>query len=807
MVDRTKRSSEFMSRWSKLSWLEGALRSRPVSWAMIAILALLISVTATMSLQHIPAYMQEGMIAPRDIKADRNYEIVDEEATQVFKQEALGSVLPVFDFDVLEAENIAERVRLAFANARMKLNDFSAQKSKVSSHNKKQIEAARLPEAELIFSQSAGITPDDELWETLAREGFSPAVENYVVSLVRHAMDRPIVAERGVTDVEAPKGVIIRRMIAEQAGNPPNLNEMIVKSVDDVLTLEQAKKLVTTLDLPAYGLKNKADSKELKVLASHFVETNCAPNKQETQKRRDEAVSNVKNVVIKVKAGEMIVREGARYEPWHIKVLGGIKKEKMKGMYSVELLGTFFLALVFLLLPNFLAEKFFIRARVTRSDNILMALVGLTVLVAVRILLEAGPVIQGAFFSSIPATALAYAIPIAGGAMIVRMYLSAEISTVFSVIMSVFISIMVEEDAGFGAFCIISNFAAVIAVSGADRRSSIMRAGAITGCAGLIAAFGISLVNMASSATTIFMADVVWSMIMAFIGGLGAAVFALIGTAVVDSVSDYISDIKLLELANLNHPLLRELIVMAPGTYHHSHLVGVLGESAADAIGANSLLVRVAAYYHDIGKIKKPNYFIENQKGDNKHEKITPQMSALVVAAHVKDGLDMAKRAKIPQVISSMIPEHHGTRLMQFFYNKAKEAGDIASGKLSEKDFRYEGPLPQSAEAAILMLADATEAAVRALKEKGSARIQQTVQKVINDIFAESQLNECDLTLRDLNDIGKAFVRILLGIYHQRIEYPKDEKEDATIKSEIKLIEEASEFVPKDNSGTSNDES
>ena len=248
----------------------------------------------------------------------------------------------------------------------------------------------------------------------------------------------------------------------------------------------------------------------------------------------------------------------------------------------------------------------------------------------------------------------------------------------------------------------------------------------------------------------------------------------------------YTSDIKLLELANLNHPLLKELIIRAPGTYHHSHIIGILGEAAAEAIGANALLVRVGAYYHDIGKIKKPSYYIENlQEGISPHEGLTPQMSALVVQAHVKEGISLAREYGLPQSIIDMIPQHHGTKKISFFYEKAKELEDPEVETVNEEAFRYPGPKPQSREAGILMLADSTEATVRSLQEKSAARIQQTVATVINRSFAEAQLDECDLTLRDLNEIGKAFVRILLGLYHQRIEYPQVEsKEEIRVATE-----------------------
>jgi len=231
----------------------------------------------------------------------------------------------------------------------------------------------------------------------------------------------------------------------------------------------------------------------------------------------------------------------------------------------------------------------------------------------------------------------------------------------------------------------------------------------------------------------------------------------------------------LLELANLNHPLLRELVIRAPGTYHHSHLVGILAEAAAVAISTNPLLVRVAAYYHDIGKIRKPLYFTENMRdGDSRHDKLSPHMSALIVQSHVKDGLELAKEAKIPKVIYDMIPQHHGTKMISFFYDKAKKTADPELGKLEEKDFRYPGPKPQTREAGILMLADSTEAAARSLKEKTPMAIQEIVEGVVNKSFSEGQLNECDLTLKDLNEIAKEFSKILIGIYHQRIEYPKE---------------------------------
>jgi len=219
--------------------------------------------------------------------------------------------------------------------------------------------------------------------------------------------------------------------------------------------------------------------------------------------------------------------------------------------------------------------------------------------------------------------------------------------------------------------------------------------------------------------------------------------------------------------------------VRAPGTYHHSVIVGNLAEEAAEAIGANALLARVSAYYHDIGKMSKPEYFIENQYSSvNKHDGLTPTMSSLVIIAHVKEGLELGRGYNLGKPLEDIIEQHHGTSLLSYFYTRAKQMDLLAEQTLDKEDFRYPGPKPQSREAAIVMLADAVEAASRTLSEPTSARTQGLVRRIANNIFSDGQLDECDLTLRDLKKIVDSFTRILLGIFHCRIDYPSPEAED-----------------------------
>jgi hypothetical protein len=267
----------------------------------------------------------------------------------------------------------------------------------------------------------------------------------------------------------------------------------------------------------------------------------------------------------------------------------------------------------------------------------------------------------------------------------------------------------------------------------------------------------------------------------------GAGVAAVGSFAVLGNLFGILTVFQLLELANPSSPLLRRLLVETPGTYHHSIMVGNLAERAAEAIGADPLLTRVAAYYHDIGKLANPLGFIENQAGaDNIHDQLEPEVSAQILKQHVADGIDLAYRGRLPKSLIAFIPQHHGTALMSFFYAKARERaaeslgglsaseGAKAAAAIDHRKFRHAGPKPQSREAAILMLADSVEASVRSLSSRDEAAIRAMVGRIIDERLKDGQFDECDLTLRDVERIREAFVAQLLGMYHQRIAYPQN---------------------------------
>jgi putative nucleotidyltransferase with HDIG domain len=256
----------------------------------------------------------------------------------------------------------------------------------------------------------------------------------------------------------------------------------------------------------------------------------------------------------------------------------------------------------------------------------------------------------------------------------------------------------------------------------------------------------------------------------ALVSGLGSALLAFAGMAILGHVFGISTVFELRELGDPNHPLLRQLLLRTPGTYHHSLLVGNLAERAAEVIGADPLVARVGAYYHDIGKMRNPTAFIENQTGRNPHDELDPLVSAGIVAAHIKDGLALADRYRLPERIREMIPGHHGTSVVRYFFQIAQQRGQAPD----ERSFRYPGPRPHSKEAGIVMLADGTEASVRSLSEKNPETIRAMVDRIIDERVADGQLDECDLTFRDVERTKDAFCELLLGVYHERIPYPED---------------------------------
>lgn len=362
-----------------------------------------------------------------------------------------------------------------------------------------------------------------------------------------------------------------------------------------------------------------------------------------------------------------------------------------------------------------------------------------------------------------------YAIPYAAGPMLVAMLFDVDIGIIFSIATFTLTGLLMEGQMHYALLSLTGSLCAVFKGRQYIGRLSILGTGLLISMVNVATIISIHLINASSFSLQFFIINIV----MGFIGGIIVAIVVSSLLPLLEYLFGVTSYMKLLELSNLNHDLLREMLIHAPGTYQHSMVVGSLAEEAAKSVNANYLLARVGSYYHDIGKITKPEYFIENlMGGSNKHDKLNPNMSSLILISHIKDGVELAKKYKLQPGLVDFILEHHGTDLIRYFYTKAKEKEfpDIHSFK--EDHFRYPGPKPQSKETAIVMLADSVEAASRTLTDPTPSRIQGLVGKIINEKFVNGQLDECDLTLKDLHNIINSFVRILNGMFHSRVNYP-----------------------------------
>lgn len=360
-----------------------------------------------------------------------------------------------------------------------------------------------------------------------------------------------------------------------------------------------------------------------------------------------------------------------------------------------------------------------------------------------------------------------YAIPLATGSMLAALLIDIHSAILFTVITSLLAGLWLNSPL-YSIFTFVGGMTASFSVVRCKKRSAIWRAGLSVGLVSMLASFIISLLS-----AHLFDLSMIIAVAAAFLNGMFVAVFVSALLPLFEYFFKITTDISLLELLDLNHPLLHELLVEAPGTYHHSVVVGNLVETAAEAVGVNPLLARASAYYHDIGKVKMPEYFIENQVGPiSMHDKLTPRMSSIILVGHIKEGVDMAKKHKLPKSIIDIMQQHHGTSVQTYFYERAKEQQEKGAPKVSKDDFRYPGPKPQTRVAALVLMADAIEAASRVLYDPTSTRVSALVDKIINHCFIDGQLDNCELTLKDIREIKVNFVYMLTSMYHKRIDYP-----------------------------------
>ncbi len=679
----------------------------------VALTALTILVlSALLSLHFLPdrVALRPGQVSDQDIRATRTVQYVDAEATEALRQEAAAQVTPVYEPVAHAASDAAQRVTDAYGQIRQAGNDTPAHVN------------TRL-------HQQVGIVVE-------------PA------SLLA-ALLRPTSAARHLDQAERLTAQVVDEAMQREirVDHPGDLAE----------ARDDAARSVSASPLP------QAIVPAVAALARAAIQANYRINQKATDRGRQEAQRLAAPVTATVFAGDIVLRRGETATPSVIEKLRalGLQNPRLDpGMVvSVALL----VALMVGMVGVYLARYF----RAVYASHKLLLL--LSLLAALSVLgLRVGGMMLGA---RLPDAQFGYVgmLCVATAGMLIAALIHPRLALVIAALLAAQSGLMLGNGLRFSLMTLLSSLVAIYAVSDIRNRGDVLRAGVLLGATNALLCVVVGRIEGDA------WGDIGHLLPWAFTTGLvSVALFWLLAT-LFERPFGITTHLGLLELSDPNRPLLQRFCQLAPGTYTHSVMVGNLAVAAAEAIGADVLLCRVGAYYHDLGKMLKPHYFVENQTaGENIHEKLNPSLSALVLTAHVKDGLEIAEEEKLPPVIKQFITEHHGTSLIRYFYHQQTGGGDVGDAPPGlEGCFRYGGPRPQSRETAILMLADGVEAASRALTKPTPGRIADVVDKIFAGQLADGQLDECDLTLRDLRGIREAFLRLLTGMMHTRIEYPE----------------------------------
>jgi len=705
---------------------------------------------------------REGDLATTDIKSPLAFEVVDLEETNHRRLEAEESIPPVYDYEVGLYEQLINRVGVALRNMRTMLAQAHVGKG--------QHPVQEFLSRQSDFESELGglhISKGTFLW--LTKERFRPTIEATATQVLERWGSQKIVEDLDIFR-QSRKRIIV------------NILERNTKSeeyIQDTATLVDANELKRKISLqnsyPGFAKKG-SDVTQMNEFIKSLIVANLTMNKQETELRRQRARDAVAPFIVQVKKGQTLIRMGAPLQKTHVEMLDELQRLKAtRHQDFVSLVTAIFFVMLLLCYLGYLS-RFMSRVYVTAKDAAAMGAILFVAVAMMKFMLFVANTALVDRFTTVPQSFYVYIMPVSFGAMMVGLLIPfGEVVWLFSMFFSVVAGLLVERSLPFMVITFTSCIVAARGVYGCKKREDVYWAGIKTGLINACLIFCVTLMTRPNP--QVLKHDLLWNTPAGFLSGLLACFIALTLIPLWETLFVYTTDVKLLELSNLNHPLLKELIVKAPGTYHHSLVVGSMCEAAAEAIRANPLLAKVCAYYHDIGKTDHALYFIENQRpGENRHDQINPGMSKTILIAHVKDGVEKGLHYKLGKPIIDVIEQHHGTTLISFFYHKAKETEDSEMHEVSEDEYRYPGPKPQFREAALCMLADSIEAAARSLDEPTPARLQSIVHNIVQKKFLDGQLDDCNITLKNLTLIEEAFGKILLGVYHHRIDYPTGSK-------------------------------
>ncbi len=685
-----------------------------------------------------------GDIANINIKSPKDILIYDKIATQKKINEALKKVLPVYVYNYDIYTKKIEEIRNFF--------DY--------------IRNNNLSDNEIIkaFKKTFNFIPNKKELLLLKKINFSKEFELAILKGYSHIMERGVIPDNSSILKYKDSGIILKNNLS---------NEEFIKK--DIISFYQKSKIKKILNrnfeiLTDFRPENKIMKNLIIKMIIYSISPNITFDNKTTQLRKNKIKDKIKPVYYLLKKNEIIVREGEKISEDTLTKLKAI--ESSTTIYSVikKALGILiFLLLLGLFLNQTLKDEINKKNIDMKDVFFLLSLIVISVLY-LRILISISlNLIEQT--SNISTFSLLFMIPYVLPIIINSIVLRGKFLYVLSILISILCFFIYGPK--LMIFSILGSLYVIKRFRCCMERITFFKLGLEMGVVNIIIILAIKLFYTKTQIFSIFTAQ---EIIGGFIGGNLNSLLVIGLIPVIEIIFNYTTDLRLMELGNLEHPLLKEFLIKAPGSYHHSMLVGNLAEAAAEAIGANPLLARVGSYYHDIGKMNKPKYFIENaDPKDNKHEKLTPFMSALILISHVKEGVELVQKYKIGDEIIDIIKQHHGTSLIKYFYNKALEMKKKGlKDEIDEKDFRYPGPKPQTKEAGIVMLADVVEAASRSLQDPTPARIKGLVKNLVDAYFNDGQLDECELTLKDLTKIKEVFTKILTGIFHQRVEYPDD---------------------------------
>lgn len=492
-------------------------------------------------------------------------------------------------------------------------------------------------------------------------------------------------------------------------------------------------------------------------LTSNFLRVNLIFSSEATERERREALRQVEE--IKILKDSKIIDKGEVVSEHHIKQLEALGLQTTSSQDFAYYFGLLILTTLVLVCVGIFLYLYHPVIYFNSHKLLLLGIVFLITLLLAKAF---------SFFSP-------FLIPITLAPILITILFTKGLATIITISLAILGGVIVGNDFRFIILTLISGLVAIYTARNVNQRSDLTRAGAIIAAVNAATLLSLSLLMGSFQGTQTMIKSIVMDIIMGMTGGLMSSILAIGILPFLENAFGLTTSIRLLELANPNNGALKRLLLETPGTYHHSIIVGNLAEAVAEEIGADPILARVGAYYHDIGKTSDPYYFIENQLGnENIHDSLEPEESTKIIISHTTKGVDIAEKFGLPVIIKDLIQQHHGTTKLAFFYHKAVERYGEANIKV--EDFRYPGPKPQTKEAAILMLADSVEAAVRSIRQPSKEKIHDIIYKIVQDKIDDGQLDECPLTYKDVNKIKATLAKVLLGIFHQRIQYPKKEE-------------------------------